>query len=121
MQLSGKRVPDPVISRADTLAGLYDAFKVREKPAKLAKTPEFQRLPDISANIAVHSKRRTPVHKEKSIGRWKVIEEELTLRNLPVFGSNYSAKDKEIEKWNGFEPKRGATAKASAKQLRGRH
>lgn len=33
------------------------------------------------------SRRFTPIDKEKETGRWKVIEEELTRRGLPVTGN----------------------------------
>ena len=37
-------------------------------------------------NVKIMGKRQTPVHKEKAIGRWKVIEKELQSRGLPVPG-----------------------------------
>lgn len=39
--------------------------------------------------MRVYTRRRTPVDKEKDIGRWKIIENELAARNLPIFGTNY--------------------------------
>lgn len=88
MQLTGKRIPDPAVSNAKTLAGLYYAFKVKEKPKKLAQDPQMEQLQALS-NVQVHSTRRTPVHKDKEVGRWKIIEDELRLRDLPVFGTRY--------------------------------
>jgi len=38
-------------------------------------------------NVSVFAKRVTPIHKEKSIGRWKLIEKELEARELPVTGN----------------------------------
>ena len=40
-------------------------------------------------NATVHASRRTPIHKDKEVGRWKVIENELVSRGLPVTGSRY--------------------------------
>jgi len=37
----------------------------------------------------VHDHRQTPIHKHKEVGRWKVIEEELINRGLPVTGSRW--------------------------------
>lgn len=37
-------------------------------------------------NVTVHNKRQTPVDKEMAVGRWKVIEEELVQRGLPIVG-----------------------------------
>lgn len=38
-------------------------------------------------NVKIFDKRQTPIHREIEVGRWKVIEEELTVRGLPVTGS----------------------------------
>ncbi|KAI9651868.1 MAG: hypothetical protein M1831_007533 [Alyxoria varia] len=37
-------------------------------------------------NVTFSGRRITPVDKEKQVGRWKVIEDELESRNLPVLG-----------------------------------
>ncbi|KAK5128418.1 hypothetical protein LTR85_003086 [Meristemomyces frigidus] len=89
LQLTGKRLPDPAISSAATVADLYHAFRTKEKPKKLAQTPQLQRLSLDAPNVSVHSKRQTPIDKERAVGRWKVIEEELVRRDLPVTGSRY--------------------------------
>lgn len=89
MQLTGKRIPDPAVSSATTLEDLYNAFKTKEKIKKLAQTPQLKQVSEQLPNVKVHASRRTPVHKEKEIGRWKIIEDELVLRDLPVFGSRY--------------------------------
>ena len=89
MQLTGKRISDPAVSSAATLEDLYNAFKVKDKIKKLAQTPQLQQVEKQLPNVKVHASRRTPVHKEKEIGRWKIIEDELVLRDLPVFGSRY--------------------------------
>ena len=90
MQLTGCRLPDPAISAAKTLADLYYAFRTKEKPKKLVETPQLQRLNEQLSNVTIHSSRRTYVHKEKAVGRWKVIENELIARDLPIFGTNWS-------------------------------
>jgi hypothetical protein len=46
-------------------------------------------------NVTVHSRKIGPVAKETAIGRWKVIEEELTKRGLPVTGTAGLGKNKE--------------------------
>ena len=89
MQLTGNRIPDPIISNASTLADLHNAFKVKEKPKKLAQTEQMQRLKVEAPNVAVHSRRRTPIDKEREVGRWKVIQDELIARDLPVTGSRW--------------------------------
>lgn len=89
MQLTGKRIPDPAVSNVRTLADLYNVLKIKEKPKKLTQDPKMERLKTMN-NVQVHATRRTPVHKDKEVGRWKIIEDELKLRNLPVFGTNYA-------------------------------
>lgn len=58
----------------------------KPKPKKLAehllKDKRLTSLP----NVKIMDRRYTPIDKEKEIGRWKVIEEELTRRGLPVTG-----------------------------------
>ncbi|KAF2210265.1 hypothetical protein CERZMDRAFT_99682 [Cercospora zeae-maydis SCOH1-5] len=89
MQLSGKRIPDIQMNSAQSLNDLYEAFKTRDKPKKLAQAPQVQELASTLPNVTVHKWRRTPIHKEKQIGRWKIIEEELLKRDLPVTGSRW--------------------------------
>ncbi|KAF2167057.1 hypothetical protein M409DRAFT_22493 [Zasmidium cellare ATCC 36951] len=89
MQLTGKRIPDPALSNVRTLTDLYNALMIKEKPKKLTQDPKLEPLKAMG-NVQVHATRRTPVHKDKEVGRWKIIEDELKLRNLPVFGTNYA-------------------------------
>jgi hypothetical protein len=37
-------------------------------------------------NVKIYDRRITPIDKEISVGRWKLIEEELKSRGLPVTG-----------------------------------
>jgi hypothetical protein len=46
-------------------------------------------------NVTVHSRRVTPIDKEIWVGRWKVIEEELKMRDLPVTGAGKHDKARE--------------------------
>ncbi|TKA60543.1 hypothetical protein B0A55_11535, partial [Friedmanniomyces simplex] len=89
IQLTGKRLPDPAISLSTTLADLYDHVHMKEKPKTLAEAPQMQRIQLNAPNVQVFSSRRTPIHKEMDIGRWKIIEEELVRRDLPVTGSRW--------------------------------
>jgi hypothetical protein len=94
MQLTGKRIPDIVVSNAKTLDDLYQAFKTKEPTKKLYQAEELDELKEAS-NVQVLGRRRNVVDREKAVGRWKIIEEELDLRGLPLFGSNYvDAKEK---------------------------
>lgn len=89
MQLTGHRVPDLAMSNATTLRDLYTTLKTKEPAKKLANTPELRRLKEDVPNVAVHATRRTPIHKEKELGRWKIIKDELIARDLPVTGSRF--------------------------------
>ncbi|CZT15747.1 uncharacterized protein RCC_01581 [Ramularia collo-cygni] len=87
MQLTGKRVADISLQHANTLNDLYDAFAAKEAPKKLHETEQLQML-EATPNVQVHNSRRTHVHKDKSIGRWKLVESELQLRNMPTRGES---------------------------------
>ncbi len=85
MQLTGIRIPDSHI-KAKTPQALLKHLIVRPKPRKLVEAlsqrEELMTLP----NVAIYEKRITPIDKERSVGRWKVIEQELEQRGLPVTG-----------------------------------
>ena len=88
MQLTGIRIPDPVLGGAETLRSIYiyQLEALKPKPKKLAdvlvKKADLADLP----NVKIMTRRYTPVDKEKEVGRWKVIEAELKRRGLPVLG-----------------------------------
>ncbi|KAK6418592.1 hypothetical protein LTR95_017177 [Oleoguttula sp. CCFEE 5521] len=88
-QLTSHRLPDAVVSTASTPTDLYHAYITKPAPKKLAQTKELSKVKVSVPNVTVYSKRRTPIDKEKDVGRWKVIEAELLRRNLPVTGSRY--------------------------------
>ena len=98
MQLTGCRIPDPAISDSKTIADLYYAFQAKEAPKKLAQTIELQRLNEQLPNVTIHPTRRTYVHKEKAIGRWKLIEDELMARDLPLRRSKWTGVREEVKK-----------------------
>ncbi|KAH9844824.1 histone transcription regulator 3 [Teratosphaeria destructans] len=89
MQLTGHRLPDFAISKSKTLADLYDALKKEPEPKKLAHTTQLKKLQDKLPNVRVYARKQTLVDKEMKIGRWKLIEDELVARDLPVFGNRY--------------------------------
>ncbi|MCJ1438599.1 hypothetical protein MMC27_007989 [Xylographa pallens] len=86
MQLSGRRIADPVIGRIHTVANLVEHLTEKPKPKKLAEQllakPALANMP----NVQIFDRRHTPVDKEKEVGRWKIIERELMRRGLPVTG-----------------------------------
>src|SRR5689334_13065142 len=65
------------------------------KPAKLADELEQRGVLPKLSNVTVHSRRVTTVDKEVAVGRWKVITEELTKRDLPLKGTGGVGANKE--------------------------
>jgi len=86
MQLTGLRIPDSAIDSANTAQVLLKHLITPPKPRKLidalVQKEDLINLP----NVTVYERRVTPIDKERSIGRWKVIEQELQKRGLPVTG-----------------------------------
>ncbi|KAI9839793.1 MAG: hypothetical protein M1837_001992 [Sclerophora amabilis] len=87
LRLTGHRISDPTISTLTTVSSLLAQLIKPPKPKKLAEIlvadDKLQQLP----NLQIHDRRVTPIDREKAVGRWKVIEKELTKRGLPVTGS----------------------------------
>lgn len=71
------------------MGSLLDAMTttvVQPKPKKLAhRLMEDENLTALP-NLRIKDRRHTPVDREKEVGRWKIIEEELRERGLPVLG-----------------------------------
>jgi hypothetical protein len=86
MQLTGVRLSDPDINKLDSIGDILGALAYVPPPEKLAdvivQREELLNLP----NVKVYSRRVTPIDKEVSVGRWKLIENELLERDLPVTG-----------------------------------
>lgn len=87
MQLTGVRIPDSSIDDINSGKALLGFLVKKPKPKKLAHSliadEDLQGL----RNVKIMDRRYTPIDKEKQVGRWKVIEEELTRQGLPVTGS----------------------------------
>lgn len=86
MQLTGTRIPDSVISSANTSKALLSHLITPPRPRKLVQILEKKENLMTLPNVAVYPSRITPVDRERSVGRWKVIEKELQERGLPVLG-----------------------------------
>lgn len=86
MQLTGIRIPDSVISSANTAKALLNHLLTKPKPRKLVdalvQRDELIALP----NVSIYPERITPIDKETMVGRWKVIKKELEERGLPTTG-----------------------------------
>ena len=89
MQLTGKRIPDPVLQRANTVGFLVSQMAQPPKAKTLYETLAGERSGLSSLpNVSMLGRRETPVDREKEVGRWKVIEGELRSRGLPVLGKS---------------------------------
>ncbi|KAM4062767.1 ribosomal subunit 39S domain-containing protein [Hirsutella rhossiliensis] len=86
-QLTGIHIPDSRLGAVNTVQDML-VFATRDpRPPKLADALHRQRNLQRLRNVTVHSRRVGPIDKETAIGRWKVIEEELKKRDLPVRGT----------------------------------
>ncbi|CAN8098224.1 unnamed protein product [Discula destructiva] len=105
-QLTGQAIPDAKLLHVTNVSGLL-ATVITPPPARrvyeaIQRHGELTKLP----NVKVHEKRRTPVHKAKEVGRWKVVEKELAKHGLPVLGPDAEGGDKFREKewYHGPQP-----------------
>ncbi|KAF3761656.1 hypothetical protein M406DRAFT_281738, partial [Cryphonectria parasitica EP155] len=96
-QLTGQTIPDAKLLYVNTVGSLL-SFLVKPPPARtvmqaIEQRGELAQLP----NVEVFAKRQTPVHEAQRVGRWKVIQQELEKRGLPVLGSDHVDKYRERE------------------------
>lgn len=87
MQLTGRRIPDPDIAAIITPKVLLVHLVKKSKPKKIAEALKNSNRVTELPNVQILDKRYGLKHRETEVGRWKVIEEELEKRGLPVYGS----------------------------------
>ncbi|KAJ4393539.1 hypothetical protein N0V93_002751 [Gnomoniopsis smithogilvyi] len=103
-QLTGHAIPDAKLLNVRTMGALL-ATVVKPEPARkvyeaVQQRGELTKLP----NVSMYPKRRTPVDVAKDLGRWKIVEQELQKRGLPVLGSDSVDKFREAEWYHGPQP-----------------
>ncbi|KAJ5727139.1 hypothetical protein N7493_004959 [Penicillium malachiteum] len=84
-QLMGRRIPDQVISSADSSAELVAALstKLKEKPINVVKKlAKFEKAGYLPPNLKFSSKRLTKADHDEDVGRKKSIITELHRRHL---------------------------------------
>lgn len=86
MQLTGARIPDPSINDINSARALFGFLVKKPKPKKLVQSLMADENLINLPNVKIMDRRYTPIDKEKQVGRWKVIEKELTRQGLPVTG-----------------------------------
>ncbi|EFZ02764.1 Ribosomal protein L50, mitochondria [Metarhizium robertsii ARSEF 23] len=94
-QLTGTLIADAKLGAAHTVRHVLTLASKKSQPKKLAELLETRSDVQELANVKVHSRKIGPIDKETALGRWKVIEEELTKRGLPVTGTAGMSKNKE--------------------------
>ncbi|EGR49026.1 uncharacterized protein TRIREDRAFT_107132 [Trichoderma reesei QM6a] len=94
-QLTGVLIPDAKLAAANTAKHILTLAARDPKPLKLAQVLEKRNAFGDLANVKVHERRVGPIDKEVAVGRWKVIEEELKKRDLPVTGYGDAPRNKE--------------------------
>ncbi|MCJ1310779.1 hypothetical protein MMC25_004446 [Agyrium rufum] len=87
MQLTGRRIPDPIITKIATAEDILEHLVTKPKPKKLAEALAVHEALTQLPNVQIKDRRFTPIDREKEVGRWKVIERELEKRGLPVTGT----------------------------------
>ncbi|KAI0116780.1 ribosomal subunit 39S-domain-containing protein [Daldinia grandis] len=101
-QLTGKLVHDHQLSGITDVRSLLQAV---QKPPKLKTlTQEIQeRRQDLVQlpNVSFATKRITRGDREKAVGRFKLIEEELKKRDLPLVGHGFTRKNRELSRLKG--------------------
>ncbi|KAL1858286.1 hypothetical protein VTK73DRAFT_7861 [Phialemonium thermophilum] len=97
-QLTGHLLPDSKLLHVDSVSALLKVLVKPPKPKKLVEHIETKGNLTELPNVKVYPRRVTPIDKEKMVGRWKVIVEELEKRDLPVTGSGGYVKGVE-RKW----------------------
>ncbi|KAI9793208.1 MAG: hypothetical protein M1816_000629 [Peltula sp. TS41687] len=92
MQLTGHRIPDPIIARIHDIQALQNHLIKPPKPKKLASALRQDEQLSSLPNVSLIDRRVTPIDKERMVGRWKVIERELEKKGLPVTGHERNGK-----------------------------
>ncbi|GAB7356458.1 hypothetical protein MBLNU459_g7224t2 [Dothideomycetes sp. NU459] len=83
---SGFKVTDYQWSHARSINDFLSVLLIKPQPKKLATQLRQKKVSTELPNVKISSRRVTPIDKEKAVGRWKVIEQELLERGLPVTG-----------------------------------
>ncbi|EEQ27342.1 conserved hypothetical protein [Microsporum canis CBS 113480] len=87
-QLTGHLIPDQELASMSKLSSVQ-TYLIRAstpKPTKLAEQLIAEGVFDGIPNVKIYQRRQTPIDREMETGQWKVIEEELIKRGLPVTG-----------------------------------
>ncbi|CAJ2504725.1 Uu.00g121190.m01.CDS01 [Anthostomella pinea] len=97
-QLTGHLVPDHQLSGIADVQTLLHLVQKPPKPNTLTEEIQKRRQDLVQLpNVSIATKRVTRGDKEKALGRFKLIEEELKKRDLPVQGHGGARKNREMQ------------------------
>ncbi|KAK0707670.1 ribosomal subunit 39S-domain-containing protein [Lasiosphaeris hirsuta] len=86
-RLTGHIIPDGKLIGIETVNSLIAYLAKPPKARKLAEEIETTGVVANLSNVAFSPRRVTPLDKDISLGRWKVMKKELEKRKLPVLGT----------------------------------
>ncbi|KAL8947350.1 MAG: hypothetical protein Q9222_006362 [Ikaeria aurantiellina] len=100
MQLTGIRIPDPIVQSIDSSQALWNHLAQKPKPKKLAqiliggrdispakkKFLKQKQIPELStlSNVRILPSKLVPEMNESALGRQKVVEQHLDQHDIPV-------------------------------------
>lgn len=92
MQLTGTRISDPNIGNITNSSILLTHLVKKPKAKKLADNLISKELAELP-NVQISKRRYGPIDKEKEVGRWKIIKQELERLGLqPIKGRGIGRK-----------------------------
>ncbi|KAK6948734.1 hypothetical protein Daesc_010504 [Daldinia eschscholtzii] len=101
-QLTGQLVHDHQLSSITDIRSLLHAVQKPPKPKTLTEEIQERRQDLVQIpNVSFATKRITRGDREKAVGRFKLIEEELKKRDLPLEGHGFVRKNTEISRFKG--------------------
>ncbi|KAG4217143.1 hypothetical protein PC116_g34376, partial [Phytophthora cactorum] len=101
-QLTGQLVHDHQLSSITDIRSQLHAVQKPPKPKTLTEEIQERRQDLVQIpNVSFATKRITRGDREKAVGRFKLIEEELKKRDLPLEGHGFVRKNTEISRFKG--------------------
>ncbi|KAI1468974.1 ribosomal subunit 39S-domain-containing protein [Daldinia caldariorum] len=101
-QLTGHLVHDHQLSSITDVRSLIHTVQKPPKPKTLTEEIQERRQDLVQIpNVSFATKRITRGDREKAVGRFKLIEEELKKRDLPLVGHGFVSKNKEMSRFRG--------------------
>ncbi|OTA56594.1 hypothetical protein K449DRAFT_375345 [Hypoxylon sp. EC38] len=101
-QLTGQLVHDHQLSNISDVRSLLHVVQTPPKPKTLTQEIQERRQDLVQLpNVSIATKRITRGDREKALGRFKLIEEELKKRDLPLEGHGFVRKNRELSRIKG--------------------